>query len=100
MNSSNVRNHLLRIRLSQAELGQLESLASEAGITKSELVRNHIGQTKINNDPANRERLVILGRINANLQQIARWVHETKTLIETTTILSHLIALEREISEL
>jgi len=100
MNSSNTRDHLLRIRLSQAELDRLETLASEAGITKSELVRDHIGKTKISNDADSKDRLAILGRINANLQQIARWVQETKTPIETTTVLSHLIALERAISEL
>lgn len=100
MHNKNIRDHLLRIRLSQAELSQMEALAREANITKSELVRDRIMKTKINSNAASKERLAILGRINANLQQIARWVHETKTPIETTAVLSHLISLEREISEL
>jgi len=91
---------MLRVRFSDAEWQALQDLAESAGMTMSEVVRDHLGKVKIRNRKDEKDRLVMLNRINANLNMIARWVNTYKGKGDAVQVVAHLIAIEREIKEL
>lgn len=91
---------MLRVRFSDAEWQALQDLAESAGMTMSEVVRDHLGKVKIRNRKDEKDRVVMLNRINANLNMIARWVNTYKGKGDAVQVVAHLIAIEREIKEL
>lgn len=91
---------MLRVRFSDAEWQALQDLAESADMTMSEVVRDHLGKVKIRNRKDEKDRVVMLNRINANLNMIARWVNTYKGKGDAVQVVAHLIAIEREIKEL
>lgn len=91
---------MLRVRFSDAEWQALQDLAESASMTMSEVVRDHLGKVKIRNRKDEKDRVVMLNRINANLNMIARWVNTYKGKGDAVQVVAHLIAIEREIKEL
>lgn len=69
-------------------------------MSMSEVVRDHLGKVKIRNRKDERDRVVMLNRINANLNMIARWVNTHKGAADAVQVVTHLMAIEREIKEL
>ncbi|MEB6138379.1 hypothetical protein MXF19_27100, partial [Klebsiella pneumoniae] len=61
------RENMLRVRFSDDEYDRLKSLADEAGISMSQLVRDHLGTVRVRNREDEKERVAMLNRINANL---------------------------------
>ncbi|MGR1788388.1 plasmid mobilization protein, partial [Salmonella enterica] len=55
------------MRFSDAELSALKQSAANAGCSMSELVINYAGKIKIKNRQDERERTIVLNRLNANL---------------------------------
>lgn len=96
----NTRKKMLRIRFSDDEWQALNAIASDADMTMSEVVRDHLGKVKIRNRKDERERTAMLNRINANLNMIARWVNTHKGDADAVQVISHLIAVERQIKGL
>ncbi|WP_050515618.1 plasmid mobilization protein [Dickeya undicola] len=94
------RENMLRVRFSDDEFSQLQALADRSGFTMSELVRDHIGRMNISHKADDRERLILLNRLNANLNMIARWVNTHKSAASAVEVVSHLMAIERHIREL
>ncbi len=91
---------MLRVRFSEAEWQALQDLAESAGMTMSEVVRDHLGKVKIRNRKDERDRVAMLNRINANLNMIARWVNTHKGAADAVQVVTHLTVIEREIKEL
>jgi len=91
---------MLRVRFSDEEYGRLKSLADNAGVSMSELVRDHLGRVKVRNRDDEKQRIAMLNRINANLNMIARWVNTHKSSADTIEVVSHLMVIERHIDEL
>jgi len=89
------RETILRIRVSTAEHERLEALASEAGLTLSGLVRDHIGRVRVRNRDDERVRSTLLNRINANLNMIARWVNTHRGAADVVEVVAHLQAIRR-----
>ena len=89
------REKILRIRVSTAEHERLEALASEAGLTLSGLVRDHIGRVRVRNSDDERVRSTLLNRINANLNMIARWVNTHRGAADVVEVVAHLQAIRR-----
>lgn len=94
------RTHMLRVRFSDKEWTALQEQASAAGMTMSALVRDHLGRISIRNLEDERQRLIRLNRINANLNMIARWVNTYRDRAGTIQVISHLIAIQRYIRDL
>ncbi|WP_282803192.1 plasmid mobilization protein [Bombella apis] len=94
------RTHMLRVRFSDEEWTALQEQANAAGMTMSALVRDHLGRISIRNREDERQRLIRLNRINANLNMIARWVNTYRDRAETIQVISHLIAIQRYIRDL
>jgi hypothetical protein len=91
---------MLRVRFSDAEWQALQDLSESASMTMSEVVRDHLGKVKIRNRKDERDRVVMLNRINANLNMIARWVNTHKGAADAVQVVTHLMVIEREIKEL
>lgn len=91
---------MLRVRFSDEEYDLLKSLADNAGVSMSELVRDHLGRVKVRNRDDEKQRIAMLNRINANLNMIARWVNTHKSSADTIEVVSHLMVIERHIDEL
>ena len=91
---------MLRVRFSDEEYDRLKSLADNAGVSMSELVRDHLGRVKVRNRDDEKQRIAMLNRINANLNMIARWVNTHKSSADTIEVVSHLMVIERHIDEL
>lgn len=94
------RENMLRVRFSDDEYDRLKSLADNAGVSMSELVRDHLGRVKVRNRDDEKQRIAMLNRINANLNMIARWVNTHKSSADTIEVVSHLMVIERHIDEL
>ncbi|NOG32937.1 hypothetical protein HLB35_16270 [Halomonas sp. TBZ9] len=91
------RETLLRIRVNDAEHERLQTLASEANMTPSELIRDHIGKVKVRNRSDEQQRIAVLNRINANLNMIARWCNVHKGAADTVEVVSHLQAIQHAV---
>lgn len=94
------RENMLRVRFSDEEYDRLKSLADNAGVSMSELVRDHLGRVKVRNRDDEKQRIAMLNRINANLNMIARWVNTHKSSADAIEVVSHLMVIERHIDEL
>ncbi|EPO4122230.1 plasmid mobilization protein [Salmonella enterica subsp. enterica serovar Newport] len=91
---------MLQVRISDDDYSELQTLAESADISMSALVRDHIGKIYVRNRSDERERIVMLNRINANLNMIARWVNTHKSAASAVEVVSHLVAIERHIQEM
>lgn len=91
------RETLLRIRVNDAEYERLRTLAREANMTPSALVRDHIGKLKVRNSSDEQQRIAMLNRINANLNMIARWCNTHRGAAETIEVVSHLQAIQQAV---
>ncbi|MBE0184895.1 ribbon-helix-helix protein, CopG family [Bacillus sp. seq1] len=94
------KKYILQVRLSDEEHAQLQQLATDAGMTMSELVRDHIGRIRVRNRQDERQRVAMLNRINANLNMIARWVNTWRGGAPAVEVVSHLMAIERAVLDL
>ena len=94
------RENMLRVRFSDEEYDRLKSLADDAGVSMSELVRDHLGKVRVRNRDDEKQRIAMLNRINANLNMIARWVNTHKAAADSIEVVSHLMVIERHIAEL
>ena len=94
------KDRVLKVRLSDDEHKRLQELTKLTGLSMSAIVRNHIGKLTIHNRQDERQRIIALNRINANLNMIAKWVNVHKNLADTIHVIDLLITIEREIKEL
>jgi len=93
------KKYILQVRLSDEEHAQLQQMATDAGMSMSELVRDHIGRIRVRNRQDERQRVAMLNRINANLNMIARWVNTWRGAASAVEVVSHLMSIEREIEK-
>lgn len=91
------RDHMIRVRVNQAENEHLKKLARQAGETPSSLIRNHIGQLQIRNRRDEQQRIAVLNRVNSNLNMIARWCNIHKGAAKTVAVISHLKAIQQAV---
>ena len=94
------RKNMLRVRFSDEEFNQLKILSEQAGMSMSELVREHLDKLQVRNRQDEKQRVVMLNRINANLNMIARWVNTYRGSADSLEVITHLLAIEREVKEL
>lgn len=91
---------MLRVRFSDAEWEALKVLSESAGISMSEMVRDHLGKVQVRNRKDEKERTAMLNRINANLNMIARWVNTHRGAAESIEVVSNLMAIDRAIKDI
>jgi hypothetical protein len=88
---------MLRVRFSDAEWEGLQQLSESAGMSMSEVVRDHLGKVRVKNRQDQKQRTVVLNRINANLNMIARWVNTHRGAAESVEVVAQLMSIERAI---
>jgi len=88
---------MLRVRFSDDEWQALQVLSQSAEMTMSEMVRDHLGKVRVKNRQDQKQRTVVLNRLNANLNMIARWVNTHRGAAEGVEVVAHLMAIERAI---
>jgi hypothetical protein len=92
------REHVVKIRLSEAERQRLETLAEASDYTLAALLRDQFGKVTIRNRVDEKRRNDLLQRINTNLNMIAKWVNTFQGEADTVRVLTHLAAIEREVA--
>lgn len=86
---------MLRVRFSDEEFQRLKTLSDSAGLSMSELVRDHLDKVKVRDKSEERQRNINLNRINANLNMIAKWVNTHKELADVLRVTELLISIQR-----
>jgi len=94
------REHVVKIRLSEAERQHLRMLAKASDYTLAALLRDQFGKVTIRNRADEKRRNEMLKRINSNLNMIARWVNTFPREADALRVMTHLAAVEREVARL
>lgn len=89
----------INIRLSDDHYLELRAKAQAAGMSMSELLRDHAEKIAVVNRTDWRLRTYQLGRIGTNLNQIAHWANTYKTTTEAHHVVVALLRLERLIRD-
>lgn len=97
---TDVRTRTVRFRATEDEYRGLQALADAAGMSISALLRDHAGQVQIRHRQDERQRTAMLNHINANLNQIAKWVNTHKDAADAYRVIGQLLAVESEIDRL
>ena len=101
---NDIREYMLRVRMSPQETERLDALATKARLSRSEVVRDLINYGEVRDKTARqtelnykRQHLALVGRANSNLNMIAKWANTYKEGAYSVEIIAHLIAIEREL---
>ena len=98
--NSAARNHIIRIRFNDDEIAKLEELCEESGRNKCDLLRDHLGKLTVKNRAEVKKTNAWLGRINSNVNQVARWVNTYKSKVEAQSVLEELALIRVAIENL
>jgi Bacterial mobilisation protein (MobC) len=88
------------VRFSDDEHADLMARAKASGLSASALIRDHLGKVEIRHRTDERQRTAMLNHINANLNQIARWVNIHKDAADAYFVMMQLLAVEGEVARL
>lgn len=90
----------VRFRATEDEYQGLLALAKASGLSASSLIRDHLGKVEIRHRADEQKRTAMLNHINANLNQIARWVNTRKDAADAYHVMMYLLVVESEIARL
>jgi hypothetical protein len=97
--SNGKRSRTIRVRVSEAEYEALVKKGEAAG-SMSALLRDHLGKVAIRHRHDERQRLALLNRINANLNQIAKWCNTYKGQAEAEAVTGYPAAIRQGLHRL
>lgn len=87
----------IHFRVTEAEHALIKELVEISGLPLSALLRDHLGKVKIRNREDEKRRNAVLGRINTNLNQVAKWANTHKSGADATRVCSLLVGIERSV---
>jgi hypothetical protein len=93
------RSRRVWVRFSEEEYADLVQKGAAVG-GMSKLLRDHLGKVRIRHREDERQRIIALNRINANLNMLTRWCNVHKMGADAVIVAAHITALEREITRL
>ena len=93
------RSRVIRVRVSEEEYAALMKKGEAAG-SMSALLRDHVGKVAIRHRDDERQRLALLNRLNANLNQIAKWCNTYKRDADARQVTGHLAAVRQGLHRL
>lgn len=93
------RSRVIRVRVSEEEYAQLMQKGEAVG-SMSALLRDHLGKVAIRHRDEERQRLAMLNRINANLNQIAKWCNTYKGDADARQVNGYLAGIRQGIHRL
>ena len=93
------RSRIIQIRVDDDEYDVLAQKGAAVG-GMSRLLRDHIGKVRIRDRDTELQRLILLNRMNANLNMIAKWAKIHKSEAEAVQVQACLADVRREIGRL
>jgi hypothetical protein len=93
------RSRIIQIRVDDDEYDVLAQKGAAVG-SMSRLLRDHLGKVQVRHRDDELQRLILLNRINANLNMIARWANIHKSEAEAVQVQACLADVRREIGRL
>jgi len=91
------RTHILKVRIDEAVLRQLEQQAATVGMDKSKYVRQLIHKPCTFSKNTGHRYIVLLSRIANDLDMIARWTLREHESVDAQMVILHLLRIERHI---
>jgi hypothetical protein len=102
------RDKWVHLKVAESERDAWQSQAADAGLTLADLMRQKMGgAAEVNRDPPRRRRLTkaadpallaILGRLNGNMNSLAKWASTYKSKAEAVPVLAALVAMDEILS--
>lgn len=96
----NTRTAWIKLRVTLAEKEMISAKAGAQGQTVTDFIRQRALAYRLRQTPLEKERVRLLARIGANLNQIARWANIHKSRADTLSILTALVSLERKLKDM
>ena len=93
------RSRIIQIRVDDDEYDVLAQKDAAVG-SMSRLLRDHLGKVQVRHRDDELQRLILLNRINANLNMIARWANVHKSETEAVEVQASIADVRREIGRL
>ena len=93
------RRRIIQIRVDEAEYAVLAQKGAAVG-SMSRLLRDHLGKVQVRHRDDELQRLILLNRINANLNMIARWANIHKSEAEAVEVQACVADVRRELGRL
>lgn len=100
MTPKSLRSSRIYVRVSPEERALCEAKAEAAGLSVSQLIRDHLGRVKVVNREDRRALTREIARIGSNLNQLAHWVNTYKHTTEALLVLRVLRDLRAELGAL
>jgi hypothetical protein len=98
-NEGMARSRIIQIRVDDDEYDVLAQKGAAVG-SMSRLLRDHLGKIQVRHRDDELQRLILLNRMNANLNMIARWANIHKSEAEAVQVQACLADVRREIGRL
>ena len=93
------RNLWIKMRVTPEEKKDITAKAEGQGQTVTDFIRQRALDYRLRQTPLEKERLLQLARIGANLNQLARWANRHKSRADAMEVLAALMSLERAVKE-
>ncbi len=93
------RSRIIQIRVDDDEYDVLAQKGAAVG-GMSRLLRDHLGKIQVRHRDDELQRLILLNRMNANLNMIARWAIIHKSEAEAVEVQASIADVRREIARL
>jgi hypothetical protein len=93
------RTRVIRVRVDDDEYAALTRKGAAVG-SMSRLLRDHLGKIQVRHRDDELQRLILLNRLNANLNMIARWANTHKSQAESVQVQASIADVRREIARL
>jgi hypothetical protein len=94
------RTRYFNLRLTEEEYLTLTAKARDARMTKSELLRDHLGRVRITPRSDRREVFLAIARLGCNLNQLARWADTYKDTVDALEVCLALRHVEERVKDL
>jgi hypothetical protein len=91
------RGRMIRFRVGEEEYADLVQKGAAVG-GMSKLLRDHLGKIWVRHRDDEKQRVVALNRINANLNMIAKWVNTHKSAADAVQVMVYLADVRRELA--
>jgi hypothetical protein len=93
------RSRIIQIRVDDDEYDVLAQKGAAVG-GMSRLLRDHLGKIQVRHRDDELQRLILMNRMNANLNMIARWANIHKSEAEAVEVQASVADVRREIARL
>lgn len=95
-----IRSAWIKMRVTVAEKENILAKAAVQGQTVTDFIRQRALDYRLRQAPLEKELLREIARIGNNLNQLARWARTYKNAADSMTVITELLAIEKELETL